>query len=153
MMRIWTTGDNAQKYQTFIDQCVNALFDTDANYDIEINLRDFIDNEEVEKGTQGICTGDRSISVIEIATHSLYDCGEEYRFQSFEVASTIAHELTHARQFHKGQINMMNMVWDDGKNAFVNCTDFNYVDQPWEVEAYAYEAILSDIFWENGEDV
>ena len=153
MMRIWTTGDCSKKYQAFIDECVNALFDKDANYDIEINLRNFIDNEEVDKGTQGICTGDRYISTIEVATQSLYECGEEYSFQSFEVASTIAHELTHARQFHKGQINMMNMVWDNGKDAFVNCTDLNYVDQPWEVEAYAYEAILSDIFWDNGEDV
>ena len=48
---------------------------------------------------------------------------------------------------------MMNMVWDNGKGNFVSCDDLNYDDQPWEVEAYAYEAILSDIFWENGEDV
>lgn len=153
MMRIWTTGDNDKQYRVFIDECVKALFGNDATYDIEINLSKFVTNEEVEKGTQGICTGDKTMSTIEIATHSLYSCGEEYRFQDFEIASTIAHELTHARQFHKGQINMMNMVWDDGKNSFVNCTKLNYADQPWEVEAYAYEAILSDIFWENGEDV
>ena len=153
MMRIWTTGDSAKKYQAFIDDCVKALFDTDANYDIEINLRDFIHNDEVAEGTQGICTGDKTISTIEVATHSLYECGEEYRFQDFEVAATIAHELTHARQFHKGQINMMNMVWDNGRDTFVSCDDLKYEEQPWEVEAYAYEAILSDIFWENGEDV
>ena len=148
MMRIWTTGDCAKQYQAFIDECVNALFNTDATYDIEINLRDFIDNDEVAEGTQGVCTGDRRISTIEVATRSLYECGEEYSFQPFEVASTIAHELTHARQFHKGQINMMNMVWK-ANGVFVNCTDLDYADQPWEVEAYEYEAILSDIFWNN----
>ncbi len=26
MMRIWTTGDSAKKYQAFIDECVKALF-------------------------------------------------------------------------------------------------------------------------------
>ena len=147
MMRIWTTGDSAVKYQAFIDSCVNALFEKDATYDIEINLSEFIDGEEFINGTHsGLCTGDKRISTIEIATHGMYECGEEYAHQSFEIAGTIAHELTHARQFHKGQINMTDMVWkNNGK--FVNCVDVDYDDQPWEVEAYAYEAILTDIFW------
>jgi len=149
MMRLWITGEGGEQYQEFIESCIKALFESDAKYDIEVNLRKFVDGEDYEDGTHsGFCNGGRSISTIEIATHGVYECGEEYAYQPFEIASTMAHELTHARQFSQGQINMLNYVWrNNGKS--VNCVDIEYEDQPWEVEAYAYESILADIFWEE----
>jgi hypothetical protein len=148
MLRVWITGDSAAaEYSAFIDNCITALFYEDTKYDIEINFRRFVDDEYYPNGTHlGFCTGDKDISVIEIATHGVYECGEEYAYQPFEIASTLAHELTHARQYHKDQINMANYVWKV-EGTTTNCVDLEYEDQPWEVEAYSYEKILTDIYW------
>ena len=31
----------------------------------------------------------------------------------------------------------------------INCEGLEYAETPWEVEAYTYEAILTDLLWEN----
>ena len=40
----------------------------------------------------------------------------------------------------------MNNVWKSN-NIYINCDNLEYEEHPWEVEAYAYETILTDIFW------
>ena len=70
--------------------------------------------------------------------------GDRIAFCSQELASNLAHELVHARQFLRGEINEYNYVWkgQDYENQ-------NYEDWPWEVEAYSLEQPLVDLFWEN----
>ena len=92
--------------------------------------------------------GDDIESVISLATHWVYEDGEEVAYEPHELASNIAHELVHAKQFYRGQINMVDNVWKHN-NVSINCDTINYEDLPWEVEAYAYEAILADLLWEN----
>jgi len=64
------------------------------------------------------------------------------------MAGTLAHELTHAKQFCKSQINMVDHVWRHN-GVHLDCEDVDYMDAPWEVEAYEYERILVDLLWEN----
>jgi len=136
----------SEKHSIFIDDCVNALFCsfTD-NYNIFVNFKKYIDNDGSHAG---FCLGDTEESVIDIATHHKYECGEEALYTPVELARTLAHEIVHAKQFARGQINMVDHVWKHGKET-IDCTGLEYADTPWEVEAYAYEEILTDLFWEN----
>ena len=136
----------SQKHRVFIDNCVNALFHPwFKDYDIFINFKKFIDDDHSHAG---FCLGDEEESVIDIATHHVYECGEETLYTPVEIAGALAHELVHARQFARGQINMVDHVWKHGKET-IDCTGLEYADTPWEVEAYAYEEILTDLFWET----
>ena len=142
-----STGKNiSTKYKEYIDDCVNALFHPwFKDYDIHVNFRKFIDTDQVHAG---FCLGDSEESVIDIATHHVYECGEETRYTPVEIARTLAHEIVHAKQFARGQINLVDHVWRRGEET-IDCTGLNYDESPWEVEAYAYEEILTDLFWEN----
>ncbi len=136
----------SEKHRVFIDDCVNALFPKfNGDYDIFINFKKYIDTDGSHAG---FCLGDEEESVIDIATHHKYECGEEALYTPVELAGALAHELVHAKQFARGQINMVDHVWKHGKET-VDCTGLEYADTPWEVEAYAYEEILTDLFWEN----
>jgi hypothetical protein len=136
----------SKKHRTFIDDCVNALFSSfKGDYDIFINFKKYIDTDGSHAG---FCLGDEEESVIDIATHHKYECGEEALYTPVELAGALAHELVHAKQFARGQINMVDHVWKHGKET-IDCTGLEYADTPWEVEAYAYEEILTDLFWEN----
>ena len=73
---------------------------------------------------------------------------EEVAYEDHEIASNIAHELVHAKQFCRGQINMIDNVWKHNKQV-IDCDHVDYMDTPWEVEAYGYESILTDLLWEN----
>jgi len=136
----------SQQHSDFINDCVNALFHPwFKDYDIFINQKKFVDKDGSHAG---FCLGDDMESVIDIATHFYYEDGEEGRYTPAEIAGSIAHELVHAKQFAKGQINMVDHVWKHGKET-IDCTGLEYAETPWEVEAYAYEEILTDLFWEN----
>ena len=136
----------SQEHRTFIDDCVNALFDSfDIDYDIFINFKKFVDKDGSHAG---FCMGDEEESVVDIATHFHYEDGELGRYTPAEIAGSLAHELVHAKQFARGQINMVDHVWKHGKET-IDCTGLDYAETPWEVEAYAYEEILTNIFWGN----
>ena len=146
-MSNWSIGKNSsEKHRVCIDDCWNALFPKcNGDYDIFINFKKYIDTDGSHAG---FCLGDEEESVIDIATHHKYECGEEALYTPVELAGALAHELVHAKQFARGQINMVDHVWKHGKET-VDCTGLEYADTPWEVEAYAYEEILTDLFWEN----
>jgi len=146
MMNLSISKNVPDQYLDFIDNCVNALFPNwDKPYDIFINFDKFVDDDGSHAG---FCMGDEEESVVDIATHHYYECGEETRYTPAEIAQALAHELVHAKQFAKGQINMVDHVWKHNKET-IDCTGLEYADTPWEVEAYAYETILTDLFWEN----
>ena len=56
------------------------------------------------------------------------------------LASTLAHELTHVSQFSKGtlQVARRGKKW---KGKFYP-TNYPYLDQPWEVQAFAKQEII-----------
>jgi len=145
MINISTEGKDNSKYVSFINECVVALFPEDADYDIFFEFKKFVDDD----GTHaGFCLGDDEEAVISIASHWIYEGDEEVAYEPHEIASHIAHELVHAKQFYKGQINMQDNVWKRGQ-VVIDCDSIEYNDLPWEVEAYQYEAILTDLLWEN----
>jgi hypothetical protein len=145
MINVYTEGKCLKDYTTFIDECIMALFPEDAQYDIYIEAEKFVDDD----GTHaGFCIGDSKDCVISLATHWVYEDGEEIAYEPHELASNLAHELVHAKQFCKEQINMIDNVWKHN-NLILNCDEVDYEELPWEVEAYTYEVFLTDILWGN----
>ena len=49
----------------------------------------------------GLCIGDDVESVVSVATHWMMEGDEAIAYEDHEIASNIAHELTHAKQFCK----------------------------------------------------
>jgi hypothetical protein len=43
---------------------------------------------------------------------------------------------------------MIDHVWKHNE-VILDCAELDYMETPWEVEAYAYEEILTDMLWEN----
>lgn len=130
----------------FIGDCVNALFDSyKGEYDIYVDSSKWVDSNG---GHAGFCFGDDMESVIDIATHFYYEDGEEGRYTPAEIAGTLAHELVHAKQFAHGQINMVDHVWRR-EGITLDCTNLQYEDTPWEVEAYTLELTLVELFWRS----
>ena len=145
MIKVTTEDRNLPEFDTFIDECIVALFPDGVNYDINIRYAKFIEDTGLYGG---LCTGDQDSSTIDIATHWKYEDGEIIKYEPHEMAGTLAHELTHAKQFCKSQINMVDHVWKHN-GVHTDCADLEYMDHPWEVEAYEYEKILVDLLWEN----
>ena len=145
MINVSTEGKHLPEFDTFIDECIMALFPSNAKYDIFFHFKKYVDKD----GTHaGFCMGDKEESAIDIATHWIYEDDEEVAYEAHEIASNIAHELVHAKQFYKGQINMVDHVWKHNHET-INCEGLEYAETPWELEAYSYEAILTDLLWEN----
>ena len=134
------------EYDVFIENVLNSLFEQppEPSLDILIRVSKLIEEQE---GVAGLCSGDEHESTIDVATHFKLECGEECAYQPHELASNIAHELVHARQFARNQINDVDYVWKRNGES-INCEHVEYRDTPWEVEAYGLEVILTDLFWE-----
>ena len=134
------------EYDVFIENVLNSLFEQppEPSLDILIRVSKLI---EEQAGVAGLCSGDEHESTIDVATHFKLECGEECAYQPHELASNIAHELVHARQFARNQINDVDYVWKRNGES-INCEHVEYRDTPWEVEAYGLEVILTDLFWE-----
>jgi hypothetical protein len=88
-----------------------------------------VDRELEEQGTTIPLTGLDTFLVVLKPTRNLVNLG-----------ITLAHELTHVAQFAKGtlQLTPRGKRW---KGKFYP-TDYPYLDQPWEVQAFARQEIL-----------
>ena len=120
---------NRKKYEAFACDVINELLPREFKREIDIHVRFAKDI-----GACGWChLEDEDLIAIEIDT--LYDADE--------VAQTLAHELVHAKQYIRGEINGDMTRWM--KQEIVG--DLKYKDQPWEVEAFEKEKWLKEMYW------
>jgi len=98
------------------------------NIDIEFTSR--LDGESL-----GFCIGDKSEASIQIAKKSF-----EEKLSFLTQMQTLAHELTHAKQFLRGELGYD----DNGSFTWKNRLGkgYKYKNQPWEKEAQKYEKLL-----------
>lgn len=117
------------------------------NIDIHV-CKEVIDEDGVSHG--GVCWGDKSNVYIMISKGltEYDDVGHaEYGRYSFDdVVELLTHELTHAKQFIRGEINSSNAIWK-GKNGPIDCKKVAYPKQPWEKEAFYFETVLKKQYW------
>lgn len=135
-----TYTNEKTKYDQFIIDCLQALFDGDQpTARIEINW-----HETMEENFAGLCSGDQENVEINLATNYHLEDGDILPYCDQELASNLAHELIHSRQFIRGEINSEDYYYK-GKNY----ESFEYAETPWEIEAYQLEQVLVDLFWSN----
>ena len=131
--------DNGYDIEDYIN-AVAAVLDLDQyEGDLRIELKSKCDGD-----AGGYCYGDYEDIDIEIATHVM---GEALDIDVIKV--NIAHEMVHAQQIASGRLN------DHGIQIVNDClvkvaewdgeyhTNTKYEDQPWEIDAYAREAQVS----------
>jgi len=123
-------GTNTLKRLAYcvLDYCYNELIPT---YDTNI----IVDLTKPEDGLCGLCLFDGDDFEIEI-NESL---------SRKELIKTLCHEMVHVQQYITGELveERCERIWKG-----VDHTDVNYVDCPWEIEAYKMEEILYKSFEE-----
>jgi hypothetical protein len=107
--------------------------------------------DEDGKPCGGLCWGNRNTVNIEIGRGTKRkqpDGSRVYKkYTHGEIVELFTHELVHAKQFIRGEINCRNMMWR-GEDGPVDCEGVRYRSQPWEKEAYRYEKLLKKIYWD-----
>jgi len=66
-----------------------------------------------------------------------------------EIAATIAHELTHVRQYVRGELNGEMSKWKGQKVPYGprGGLKIKYRQQPWEQEAFEMGEFLTELLW------
>ena len=97
--------------------------------------------KSLEDDAQGLCWGDYNdgYAEIKIARESL---GEPVEYE--EMLKTIAHEMVHARQFLRKQLNGYTNSWMGRKPR-----NYKYENRPWEKEAHGLEEELYQKCWNH----
>ena len=109
---------------------------------IKIKICDYLD------GDQGLCAGTRNYVEIELATVIRGKKNRKRRPKLDQILETLAHELIHAKQFLRGEINQRNLIWR-GRYGPYDCKRLTYRRTPWEREAYSQEKELKTTYWDK----
>ncbi len=95
---------------------------------------------QLEEDAQGLCWGDMKKGYCDIQI-SRTEEGNPLPFE--QMMQTIAHEMVHAKQYFRGELNSYgSRVWK-GRNA----EGWKYENQPWEREAFRLEEKLHKKCW------
>lgn len=126
---------NRRRYEDFACNVLNEIFPREFKREIEIHVR-FARNI----GAMGWCVKeDDDVIAIEI------DAAEEPEI----IARTLAHELTHAKQYIRGELNATMTRWmrQDIPYGPRGGIKIGYHQQPWEKEAFEAEKWLTEMYW------
>ena len=109
---------------------------------ININIVEWLD------GDQGQCLGTRDHIDIHIATVIGGKRNRKRRPKLDQILETLAHELIHAKQYLRGEINQRNLIWRGDRGPY-DCKCVTYRHTPWEKEAYNQEKDLKITYWDK----
>ena len=123
------------KLEEFACECINELMPREFKREIDIHVRFAKDI-----GAMGWChKEDDETILIEIDNQLPVEM----------IAQTLAHELTHAKQYIRGELNATMTRWlrqeiPVGPRGGIK---INYRQQPWEIEAFQKEVELTELLW------
>lgn len=122
---------NRKKYEQFACEVVDHLLPRSFKRDIVIGI-EFVKTLDA----CGYCTleGEDEI-LIQVNTEN----------DEKTIAQTIAHELVHAKQYIRGELNSTMTRWMRQEVA----KGLKYDDQPWEIEAFEKEVELTEMYWND----
>lgn len=89
--------------------------------------------------SQGLCWGDKNEGFVEIDIARKSD-GDELPYE--QIMQTLAHEMVHAKQYLRGELNGWTNSWKGKKPR-----NYKYENAPWEREAYKLEEKLYKKCW------
>ncbi len=90
---------------------------------------------------EGLCWGDMDEGFVEIDIAKT-TAGSKLPYES--IMQTLAHEMVHAKQYFRGELNPVDHSWKGGKPY-----KYEYDNAPWEIEAYAREERLYKKCWKK----
>ena len=137
---------NRKAYEVYAQDVINNLFPREfTKRDIVIGIRF---KNIVEEGIfgQAICE-ERNEYLVEIGKVVMEQ--ELREVTPREIASTIAHELVHIKQYIRGELNATMTKWlkqevPHGPRGGIKIA---YRKQPWEIEAFERETELVEFLW------
>jgi hypothetical protein len=138
---------NKKHYMSFAEDVINELFPREfTKREIIIGIKF---STVVGAGIFGQAgMGDETDEfLIEIA--KVVDEGGIRPVTPAEIASTIAHELVHVRQYIRGELDAGMTRWKGQKIPYGSrgALKIPYRTQPWEVEAFSKETELTELLW------
>tara|TARA_R110000822_G_scaffold175029_1_gene314624 strand:- start:3086 stop:3562 length:477 start_codon:yes stop_codon:yes gene_type:complete len=128
------------RFEEYTHNVLNHFFKYRLKRNVDINLK-MINNLKV----LGWSDGDRNEVNIELCRKD----SNSDKIPVTELAKTLAHELVHAKQFLRGEINGKNDYYTRGKSKCINYSKTSYREQPWEHEAFMMEDFLHKLYWES----
>jgi hypothetical protein len=72
---------------------------------------------------------------------------EKFPYTVREIASTLAHELVHAKQYIRRELSGPKLERGIALTQKKGKSGIKYRDLPWEKEAYGYEDELVELYW------
>ena len=88
--------------------------------------------------------------MIAISLSRNYNDGEEkFPYGVRDIASTLAHELVHAKQYIRRELNakILNNALVTSSGKIRTLSQNTYRKFPWEEEAYGLEEELTQLYW------
>ena len=139
MLSVFFVGrvKNRKRYEEFACNVINDLFPREfPKREIDILVK----FTKKDIGAMGWCVnmGDDTIGIT-VNT----ECEPEV------LASTVAHELVHAKQYIRGELNDTMTRWKKKKVPYGprgGCK-IPYARQPWEREAFRKEKMYTELYW------
>lgn len=131
-----------QKMERFANDVINSFFTNRFSRSVYIDIQIL---RVIDGDYAGLCMGDRESVEIELSRHD--PDGVKYTVK--ELAQNLAHELVHAKQYIKGQIDGYQRYRQSTNKSWTNHEKTPYMKQPWEKEAYKLEEVLVERFWDN----
>ena len=138
---------NRKRYEEFAAEVIDELFPREfTKRDIDIHIKFSI---ACGGGVFGYANvGDEPDEFIVEVGKVVID-GEFRQQTPREIAATIAHELTHVKQYIRGELNAEMTKWKGqtvprGPRGGMK---IKYKDQPWEIEAFEMEEFLTEALW------
>ena len=139
---------NKKHYMSFAEDVINELFPREfTKREIIIGIRFSTTVEHGIFGQAG-CGCDDDEFIVDIAK-VIYEGVKIRPVTPTEIASTIAHELVHVRQYIRGELDASMTRWKGQKIPYgrYGVLKIPYRTQPWEVEAFSKETELTELLW------
>lgn len=128
------------KMTSYAEDIINSFFTRNMKRDVYIDIQ--VSNK-IEGDFYGLCSGDKTEVEIELSRR---DENDELMTPEL-IAQNLAHELVHAKQFIKGQIDGYERYRRSTNASWEDHSETSYREQPWEVEAYDLEEALFLDHW------
>lgn len=138
---------NRRVYEEFCEEVIEQLFPrafTKREIDIHIKFSIACAQGVFGYAQHGDCEDEFMVEVGKVVID-----GEFRQATPREIAATLAHELTHVKQYVRGELNGEMTKWK-GQTVPVGPRGgikIKYRQQPWEVEAFEMEEFLTELLW------
>ena len=146
MISIYFQGRFQQKnrMERFACDVINHFFKRDRKEDIIIAVEMKKNLEENDSGScvdLGRYDGSRYITIS--LSRRFIDEDENFAYSAKEIATTLAHELVHAKQFIRGELTSKALTYAFRRKV----NESEYRKLPWEAEAYGNQEELVELYW------